>query len=65
MGRKEARVKVCGIPCLFHDARIERNTVPEGMYQYEIGGDDDSGAESERVKGAVWDNLFGTLICNQ
>ena len=44
------RVKVCGIPCLFHDARIERNTVPEGMYQYEIGGDDDSGAEPEEFR---------------
>ena len=59
------RVKVCGIPCLFHDARIERNTVPEGMYQYEIGGDDDSGAEPARVKRAVWANFFGTLICDQ
>ena len=59
------RVKVCGIPGLFHDARIERNTVPEGMYQYEIGGDDDSGAEPARVKRAVWANFFGTLICDQ
>lgn len=45
MGRNEARVKVCDIPYLFHDARIERSTVPEGMYLYEIGDADDSGAE--------------------
>ena len=39
-----------GIQCLFNDARIDRNTVPEGKYQYEIGGDDDSGAEPEEFR---------------
>ena len=32
------KVRVCGIECLFSDVRIERSTVPEGKYQYEIGG---------------------------
>ena len=31
-------VSVCGIKCLFNDARIDRKTVPEGKHQYEIGG---------------------------
>ena len=59
------RVTVCSIPCLFNDARIERSTVPEGKYLYEIGGDDDSGAEPARVKNAILVNFFGTLICDQ
>ena len=59
------QVKVCGIPCLFNDARIDRSTVPKGKYLYEIGGDDDSGAEPARVKRAIWDNFFGTLICDK
>lgn len=58
------KVSVCGIKCLFNDARIERNTVPEGKYQYEIGGDDDSGGEPARVQYGVLVNFFGTLICD-
>ena len=57
-------VRVCDIECLFNDARIERNTVPEGKYQYEVGGDDDSGGEPARVQKGVFVNFFGTLICN-
>ena len=59
------KVRVCGIECLFSDVRIERSTVPEGKYQYEIGGDDDSGGEPARVQAGVWVNFFGTLICDQ
>ena len=58
-------VSVCGIKCLFNDARIERSTVPKGKYQYEIGGDDDSGGDPARVQYGVLVNFFGTLICDQ
>lgn len=58
------KVRVCGIQCLFSDVRIDRSTVPEGKYQYEIGGDDDSGGEPARVQTDVWVNFFGTLICD-
>ena len=57
-------VRVCGIPCMFVDIRIDRNTVPEGKYQYEIGEDDDSGGEPARVQYGVLVNFFGTLICD-
>ena len=59
------KVRVCGIECLFSDIRIERSTVPEGKYQYEIGGDDDSGGEPARVQYGVLVNFFGTLICDE
>lgn len=58
-------VSVCGIKCLFNDARIDRKTVPEGKHLYEIGGDDDSGGDPARVQYGVWANFFGTLICDQ
>lgn len=58
------KVRVCGIECLFSDVRIERSTITEGKYQYEIGGDDDSGGEPARVQIGVWVNFFGTLICD-
>jgi len=65
--RKEAfeKVSVCGIECEFNDMRIERSTVPEGKYHYEVAGDDDSGGDLARVKLAVLVNFFGTLICDR
>ena len=58
------KVSVCGRECEFTDMRIDRDTVPEGKYQYEAAGDDDSGDEPVRVKTAILVNFFGTLICN-
>ena len=34
-------VQVLGIPALFHDLRIHRNTVPKGVYLYEVRYDDE------------------------
>ena len=59
------RVKVCGIPCLFHNARIDRNTVPVEKYLYEIGSDDESGWYPARIQKGGMVNFFGTLICDQ
>lgn len=59
------KVRVCGIECLFNDSRIERGTLPEGKYQYEIGADDEIGDEPARVQYGAWANFFGTLICEQ
>lgn len=58
-------VRVCGIPCGFSDMRIDRETVPEGRYQYEVAGDDDSGGDPARVQKGVLANFFGTLICDR
>lgn len=59
---KFQRVSVCGIPCDFNDMRIDRSTVPEERYQYEVAGDDDSGGDPARVQRGVLVNFFGTLI---
>lgn len=56
------KVSVCGIPCDFSDIRIDRSTVPEGRYQYEVAGDDDSGGAPVRVQRGVLVNFYGTLI---
>ena len=56
------KVSVCGIPCDFSDMRIDRSTVPEGRYQYEVAGDDDSGGDPARVQRGVFVNFLGTLI---
>ena len=59
-----SKVCVCGILCEFNDMRIERSTVSEEKYQYEVAGDDDSGGEPVRVKQGILVNFFGTLICS-
>lgn len=60
-----SKVSVCGILCEFSDMRIDRNTVPEGKYQYEVAGDDDSGGEPTRIKLGIMVNFFGTLISDE
>lgn len=47
---KFAKVRVCGIECNFSDMRIDRSTVPEGRYQYEVAGDDESQGNPARVR---------------
>ena len=65
--RKErfSKVSVCGVECEFNDMRIERSSVSEGRYQYEVAGDDDSGGDPARIKLGVLVNFFGTLICDR
>lgn len=59
---KFQKVRVCGVICDFNDMRIDRCTVPEGRYQYEVAGDDDSGGDPARVQRGVLVNFFGTLV---
>lgn len=59
------KVSVCGIRCEFSAVRIDRSTVPEGKYQYEVAGDDDSGGDPARVRLGIMVNFFGTLISDQ
>lgn len=56
------RVRVCGIECDFSDMRIDRSTVPEGRYQYEVADDDESQGDPTRVRRGIMVNCFGTLI---
>lgn len=62
---KFGNVEVRGIPCLFHDMRIDRATVPEGKFLYEVAGDDDSGGEPARIRPGILVNFFGTIISEQ
>ena len=62
---KMQAVKVKGIRCEFNDMRIDRNTVPEGKFQYEVAGDDDSGGDPARIQKGVMVNFYGTLISDE
>ena len=52
------KVSVCGIRCEFSDIRIDRSTVPEEKYQYEVAGDDDSGGDPARVRVGILVNFW-------
>lgn len=57
------RVEVFGKECLFTCARIDRTTVPEGMYAYDVRHDDDCQGEPCQIKPLVIVNHWGTIIC--
>lgn len=59
---KFTKVEVCGIECDFSDMRINRSTVPEGLYQYEVADDDESQGDPARVKKGIMVNFWGMLI---
>ena len=56
------KVGVCGIECDFSNMRIDRSTVPEGCYHYEVADDDESQGNPVRVKRGIMVSYFGTLI---
>lgn len=56
------KVSVCGIPCDFSNMRIDRSTVPEKRYQYEVADDNESQGNPARVRHGIMVNFFGTLI---
>lgn len=57
------RVEVFGKECLFTCGRIDRTTVPEGMYAYDVRHDDDCQGIPCEIKPYVLVNHWGTIIC--
>ena len=64
MEEKFEEITMFGKPALFHDMRIDRNSVPKGMYLYEVRGDDDGRNPAQIAKG-VMDNHFGSIIVRE
>lgn len=58
-------VLVCGQPALFFDSRIERNTVPDGLYLYEVRYDDDNIGEPVEIARNILVNYYGCIITNK
>lgn len=55
-------VTVLGKPMLFTPCRIDRNTVPKGLYMYEVRHDDDFRGDPVQIAKWVMVNHWGTLI---
>ena len=56
-------VVVFGQPMLFSCARIDRSTVPKGMYMYEVRHDGDG--SPCQIADWIWADHLGTLITNR
>lgn len=55
-------VTVFGKPMLFACLRIDRDTVPKGMYMYEVRHDDDQQGDPVQMANWIMVNHWGTLI---
>ena len=58
-------LEVLGKPALFHDMRIDRNTVPKGLYLYEIRHDDKGWGNPVRIAKGIMVNHFGSIITRE
>lgn len=59
---KFEKVIVLGIPMLFSDNKIDRDTVPNNLFMYEVRHDDDSIGIPVQICDWVAVNHYGTLI---
>lgn len=55
-------IEVLGKPALFHDMRIERNSIPKGLYLYEIRHDDEGWGDPVQIARGIMVNHFGSII---
>ena len=59
------KVEVLGKEGLFTGLRIDKNTVPDGWYFYEVRHDDDTWGDPVEIALGVLVNHFGTLLTRE
>lgn len=59
---KFEKVTVFGKPMLFTSLRVDKGTVPDGLYIYEVRHDDEGQGDPIEVANFVMVNHWGTLI---
>lgn len=57
-----SQITVCGIPALLTYARIDRYSVPTGVYHYEVRHCDDDPFTPAQIATGIWVNHFATLL---
>ncbi len=62
---KFEKVTVLGKPMLFTCLRIDRATVPKGLYMYEVRHDDDMRGDPVQIARWIMVNHLGTLISSE
>lgn len=54
-------VYVKGIPCEFSDMRLDRASLPEGKFLYEVADDDSNGIPA-RIRPNILVNFYGSVV---
>ena len=60
-----SEIRVLGKPALFHDLRIDRSTVPRGLYLYEVRSDDDGRGDPVQIAKGIMVNHWGTILTRE
>ena len=58
-------VTIFGVPALFTDLRVDRSTVPDGVYRYEVRYSDEYGRESVELAHGIMVDFFGTVLTRE
>lgn len=57
-------IRVLGKPALFHDMRLDRGTIPKGLYLYEVWHDEGWGNPVQIARGILV-NHFGSILTRE
>ncbi len=63
MEEQYQEIRVLGKPALFHDMHLERDTVPKGLYLYEVRHDDCIGDPVQIARGIMVNHYGSILTC--
>lgn len=58
-------MEMLGQTVLFTDMRVDRTTVPEGLYAYSLRHDDDCQGDICEIAPSVMVNFWGTILCRE
>lgn len=58
-------VTIFGVPALFTDLRVDRSTVPDGVYRYEVRYSDEYGGEPVELARGIMVDFFGTVLMRE
>ena len=62
MTERYEEITVCGKPALFTSIRIRRDTIPDGLYAYDVRHDDECRGIPCEIAPFVMVNHWGTII---
>ena len=65
MAEKFEEITVLGKPALFTSIRIDRNSIPRGLYLYEVRYDDDGLGDPVQIAKGIMVNHFGSIITHK
>lgn len=58
-------IELYGKPALFTPLRIEKSTVPKGLYLYEVRHDDETWGDPVEIGRGIYINHYGTVITTE